>query len=293
MEEALGNVTCMGLGRMGSALARCFIRHGHKVTVWNRDPEKRKAFKGSATIAATPAEACAASGLIIISVATYDASDSFLHTDEVIEAAKGKTIVQLTSGSSPGARKGEEWARAHGIDYLDACILGYPGDVDADHGWFFFSGPKAVFDRHWPVLKTMSSSVTFLGEPVGCATALDSALLETYYMAIIGLFHAASICQAEGMELDHFFDAVADFIPWIGSTAELSRKEIAKGDYKGDEATLDVHVAAQEHIVTVSRANGLDLSVPEFVIDRCKKAIAAGYGAEEISAVYETFKKKG
>ena len=79
MEEAIGNVTCMGLGRMGSALARCFIRHGHKVTVWNRDPEKRKAFEGSAAIAATPAEACAASDLIIISVATYGASDSFLH----------------------------------------------------------------------------------------------------------------------------------------------------------------------------------------------------------------------
>jgi 3-hydroxyisobutyrate dehydrogenase-like beta-hydroxyacid dehydrogenase len=283
----------MGLGQMGSALARCFIRHGHEVTVWNRDPEKRKAFEGSAAIAATPAEASAASEVIITCVASYAASDSFLHPDEVIEAAKGKTLVQFTSGSSPDARKGQEWARAHGIDYLDACVLGYPSDVDADHGWFFFSGPKAVFEKHAPVFETMSQSVTFVGEPVGCAAALDSALLGTYYMASIGLFHAASICQSEGMELDYFFDAVADFIPLIGSTAELGRKQIAEGHYKGTEATLDVHVAAQEHIVTVSRANGIDISVPEFVIDRCKKALAAGYGAEEIAALYETFKKKG
>ena len=287
----VGKVTCMGLGLMGSALARCFVRHGHNMTVWNRQPEKRRAFEGRAKIASTPAEACAASDLIIVCVSTYDASESFLHTPEVAEAAKGKTIVQFTSGSSLDARKAEAWARGRGVHYLDACVLGYPSDVDADNGWFFFSGPRALFDKHASVLKTMSGSVTFVGEPVGCAAALDSALLETYYMATIGLLHAASICRSEGMELDHFFNAVADFVPLIGTTAEVARKQIASGNYKGAEATLDVHVAAQEHIVTVSRANGIDLSVPEFVIDRCKRAIAAGYGPHEISAVYETFRK--
>ncbi len=293
MPKAVGNVTCMGLGRMGSALARCYIRNGHKVTVWNRDPEKRRAFEGSAAIAATPAEACAASDLIIISISTYEASASFLDTAEVIEAAKGKTLVQLSSGSAPDARKGQEWARAHGIDYLDVCVLGYPSDVDADQGWFFVSGPKALFDRHAPVVTTMSPSVTFVGEPIGCAKALDSALLEVFYAALIGVFHAASICQAEGMKLDHFFTAVGEFIPWISSTAELSGKQIAEGDYTGTDATLDVHVAAQEHIVTVSRANGIDMTVPGFIIDRYKKALTAGYGAKEIAALYETFKKKG
>ena len=292
MAKAVGNVTCLGLGLMGAALARCYVRNGHNVTVWNRDPEKRKPFEGDAAVAATPAEACAASELIIISVSTYADSDSFLNVPEVLEAARGKTLVQLSSGSAPDARVGEQWAHGHGIDYLDGCVLGYPSDVDADRCWFFFSGPKALYDGHAPVIETMSPNVKFVGAPVGCAKALDSALLEVFYATFMSAFHAASICQAEGVAHDYLFESIVGILPWIGSTAELSNRQIARGDYTGAQATNDVHVAAQEHIVTVARENGLDMSVPEFILERYKLAVAQGHGGEEIAALYETFRKK-
>ena len=177
----MGRVTCLGLGLMGSAFARCFVRHGHDVTVWNRDPEKRKPFEGQAKIAASPAEAVAASEITTVCVADYEASDSFLHTDEVAAAAKNTLLCQFTSGSAPDARAGQAWANANGLDYLDCCVLGYPAEVDADAGWFFFSGPRPLFERYADVFNTMSGSVTFVGEPVGSAAALDSALLESYY----------------------------------------------------------------------------------------------------------------
>jgi 3-hydroxyisobutyrate dehydrogenase-like beta-hydroxyacid dehydrogenase len=287
----MGSVACMGLGLMGSAFARCFIRHGHDVTVWNRDPEKCKPFEGQAAIATSPAEALAASDITTICVADYAAADSFLHTDEVAAAAKNTLLCQFTSGSAPDAREGQTWARDHGLDYLDCCVLGYPAEVDADQGWFFFAGPKPLFERHADVFNTMSGSVTFVGEPVGSASALDSALLESYYMAMIGVYHAASICASEGMDLKYYFDAFTDLAPLIGISSELARKQIAAGDYSGTDATLDVHVAAQEHIVSVAEANGIDTTVPRFVIDRCRKAVAAGYGPKEISAVFETFRK--
>lgn len=289
----MGRVTCLGLGLMGSAFARCFVRHGHDVTVWNRDPEKRKPFEGQAKIAASPAEAVAASEITTVCVADYEASDSFLHTDEVAAAAKNTLLCQFTSGSAPDARAGQAWANANGLDYLDCCVLGYPAEVDADAGWFFFSGPRPLFERYADVFNTMSGSVTFVGEPVGLAAALDSALLESYYMAMIGVYHAASICDSEGMDQKYFFDAFKELAPLIAISSELARKQIAAGDYSGTDATLDVHVAAQEHIVTVAEANGIDTSVPRFVIDRCKQACAAGFGPKEIAAVFETFRKDG
>jgi len=287
----MGSVTCLGLGLMGSAFARCFIRHGHDVTVWNRDPEKRKPFEGQAKIAASVVEAVAASEITTVCVSDYEASDSFLHTDEVAEAAKNTLLCQFTSGSSPDAREGQAWANAHGLDYLDCCVLGYPAEVDADAGWFFFSGPKPLFDRYADVFNSMSGSVTFVGEAIGSAAALDSALLESYYMAMIGVYHAISICDSEGMDLKYYFDAFNEMSPLIGITSELARKQIAAGDYSGTDATLDVHVAAQEHIVSVAEANGIDTSVPRFMIDRYRQAVAAGFGSKEISATFETLKK--
>ncbi len=291
MSKAVGNVTCLGLGLMGAALARCYIRNGHNVTVWNRDPEKRKPFEGSAAIATSPAEAIAASDLVILSVSTYADSASFLDTPEAREAAGGKTIVQLSSGSAPDARWDEEWAGAHGIDYLDGCVLGYPSDVDADRCVYFFSGPQALYDRHAPVIETMSPAVKFVGEPIGCAKALDSAMLEVFYATFLGVAHAAAICQTEGVAHDHLFGGLVGILPWIGSTVELSAEQIARRDYTGAQATNDVHVAAQEHIVTVARDNGLDTAVPEFIIERYKTAVAQGHGSEEIGALYEIFRK--
>ncbi len=289
----MGSVTCLGLGLMGSAFARCFIRHGHDVTVWNRDPEKRKPFEGQAKIAVSPAEAVAASEITAVCVADYEASDSFLHTDELAATAKNTLLCQFTSGSAPDARAGQAWANARGLDYLDCCVLGYPAEVDTDAGWFFFSGPKPLFDRFADVFNTMSGSVTFVGESIGSAAALDSALLESYYMAMIGVYHAVSICDSEGMDLNYYFDAFKEMSPLIGISSELARTQIAANDYTSTDATLDVHVAAQEHIVTVAEANGIDTTVPRFVIDRCKKAVAAGFGAKEIAAVFETFRKDG
>jgi 3-hydroxyisobutyrate dehydrogenase-like beta-hydroxyacid dehydrogenase len=107
--------------------------------------------------------------------------------------------------------------------------LGYPAEVDADGGWFFFSGPKPPFDRHAEVFNSMSGSVTFVGESIGTAAALDSALLESYYMAMIGVYHPISICDSEGMDLKYYFDALNEMSPIIGISSELARKKIAAG----------------------------------------------------------------
>ena len=112
----MGSVTCLGLGLMGSAFARCFIRHGHDVTVWNRDPEKRKPFEGQAKPCGQPRR-CGSRERDHhgpASPTTRRAIPS-LHTDELAAAAKNTLLCQFTSGSAPDARAGQAWANAHGL----------------------------------------------------------------------------------------------------------------------------------------------------------------------------------
>ncbi|MFI0410587.1 NAD(P)-binding domain-containing protein [Actinomadura sp. 3N508] len=74
-------VTVIGLGPMGAAMAATFLGNGHPTTVWNRTAAKAEPLvaKG-ATLAATSADALAASELIVISQtdypAMYDSLDS-------------------------------------------------------------------------------------------------------------------------------------------------------------------------------------------------------------------------
>ncbi|MCZ6644137.1 MAG: NAD(P)-binding domain-containing protein [Gammaproteobacteria bacterium] len=58
----MSDVTVIGLGAMGSAIANAFLNAGHDVTVWNRGPEKTEPLRASgAQCADSPAEAVSAS----------------------------------------------------------------------------------------------------------------------------------------------------------------------------------------------------------------------------------------
>ena len=46
------DISIIGLGAMGSALARAQLRAGHKVTVWNRDPRKAELLVAEGALAA-------------------------------------------------------------------------------------------------------------------------------------------------------------------------------------------------------------------------------------------------
>ena len=52
------DIAFLGLGGMGSGMARSLMKHGHKVTAWNRSSEPAEAIhEQGAQVAATPAEA--------------------------------------------------------------------------------------------------------------------------------------------------------------------------------------------------------------------------------------------
>ena len=65
----MSEVTVIGLGNMGSALARVLLENGLRVTVWNRSPEKATSLvEKGAVLAPDVATAVAASPIIIICV---------------------------------------------------------------------------------------------------------------------------------------------------------------------------------------------------------------------------------
>lgn len=66
------DISVIGLGAMGSALARAQIKAGRSVTVWNRSPEKAELLVGDGAVAATTAsEAIAASPVTITYVKSH------------------------------------------------------------------------------------------------------------------------------------------------------------------------------------------------------------------------------
>lgn len=106
----MSDVAVIGLGRMGSALAKALVTSGKSVTVWNRSQGKAEALERIGALKAeTPAAAIASSSTLIVCLSDYAATSILLDEARVTDLLQGKTLIQLTSGTPKQARHLEQW----------------------------------------------------------------------------------------------------------------------------------------------------------------------------------------
>lgn len=281
-------VAVIGCGLMGSALARAFAAAGHNVVVWNRTPSKASAVGGGTIAIENLVEALSGRELVVASVSNYAAWFELVFSKEVASALAGKTLVQLTSGSPADARNGLEWAKANGVDYLDAAILAYPSFVATDYATVFYAGSRAVFDRHLATLQAIAKNSSYVDEKIGSAATLDCAILEAYYGGSLAFLHAAAMCKAEGLDPKTFFAQKNSFLGLISVTADAAQGMVERNDFSGDQCSLNTHVAAIEHIVRLSQDARMSARFPKELLENYKRALSAGLGDKELPAVFRT-----
>src|SRR4051812_23664003 len=86
-------VTVIGLGSMGTALARSFLTKGFQVTVWNRDPSKAiHLMEKGAQLAPNVTAAIEASPLLVICVSDYKATKKIFGTGEAATALQDRVL---------------------------------------------------------------------------------------------------------------------------------------------------------------------------------------------------------
>lgn len=286
MEEHMA-VAVLGAGRMGSALVRAFRAAGHGVTVWNRDPAKAAALVAvGAQPSASVDEALAAASLVVICVADYAASRELL--EPLHEKLAGKLVVQLTTGSPEEAEAFAGFLTRAGADSLDGAVMAYPKDVGQEACRILLSGDRPVHDRVEPVLGALGRPM-FVGERPGAASAMDGALLFYVHATSFAYFQSAALLMAKGYEWRGLAGQIAER-PSVVDTLGSWETAIADRSHAGSEATLDVHFAAFTGVAAAANAAGLCHPLMRAINDHFEQAISAGFGADELSAVFETFR---
>jgi 3-hydroxyisobutyrate dehydrogenase-like beta-hydroxyacid dehydrogenase len=162
------NVTVIGLGSMGRALAGAFLRAGHRTTVWNRTPEKAAPLvTEGAVLVPTVHAAVAASPLVITCLTGFD------ETREALEPAgralAGRTLVTLNSGAPAQARTTAEWATGHGARFLGGAIKNVPSTVGAPDTLLYYGGEPAAFAEHEATLRVLGGDTVHLGDEADLA----------------------------------------------------------------------------------------------------------------------------
>ncbi len=278
-------VTVIGLGLMGSALARAFLRAGHPTTVWNRSVEKADPLVAAgATHADSVADAVAASPLVIACVLEHAVLQDVLAP--AAGALAGRTLVNLTSGTPEDARATAAWVTEQGAEYLDGKILAFPSTVGQPEAFLLYSGPRNAFAAHEPTLAVLGRA-THLGADPGLAAAHDLGLLGLMYGTATGFLHSLAVLGSEGVEPRAFLPHATDLVAALPALLEDLVEQTASGEFGGREANLKMQTVFLGHMIEVSRTRGVDPAFPVYLKGLMDQAIAAGHGDDDFGRLLE------
>lgn len=286
-------VAVIGAGRMGSALATALFNKGFSTTVWNRSAAKPEPLSRlGVRVAPSVLDAVAAADVVIICITNYNNTNELLRHPELESAFRGKTLVQLTTGTPDDARQMQSWAQSLGIEYLDGAIISSPVDIGTPQSTVLYSGPEQLFNRVKPVLLAFGNNAVFVGNEIGNASAHDMVLLGFAIGSMFSLLQVFAVYEAETLPVDGFMPFIKGFMPGLEAALSGLIARVRAKDYDNTQATLDVWAACPRELTKWCRDHRVGHSLVDPQLSLMDEAIKAGKGHADFAYLYELLKRR-
>jgi 3-hydroxyisobutyrate dehydrogenase-like beta-hydroxyacid dehydrogenase len=277
----------IGLGRMGSGLARNLLTGGYSLGVYDLSPAAVARLVEVGANEATSARALAQeSDVLFTSLPLPSDVESVLlgETGCAGVLPPDATVIDVSTIDPLAARRIADAITSSGRHFL-ACPLG-KGPAQAAEGTepIFAGGPRDVFDRCRQMLEAIGTPVYYLGDvEQSTAFKLLSNLVGLTNMAVLaeGLAIGVKAGIEMGQLLDLLGDTGADSYqlrlrgPWVLHEEYAPRFSV-------DLTAKDLRLA-----VAMARAMGVEPQIGAIAFNLYSQAQAEGYGAEDAAAVFK------
>lgn len=291
MSNHTSHVSVLGLGAMGTAIARAMLRAGHDTTVWNRTASRATPVAAQgATAVASAADAFSASPLTILSLLDADAVLEVLAAAG--ESVAGRTVVDFTSTTPADATRIHDAVAALGGTPLVGAVMGTPPLIGTDDMLVLYSGARKVFDRVLPTVDALGGQSTWVGAAPSAAAVLDLGMLDIFYAGATAFLHGAALAHSDGMSATEFLGYARPMLDLVALTATELAEEIDTATYPGDDNNLRMMLRGIEHVVEASEAAGLDPSLPAVTRNLMRAAVDGGHGADGYGRLIEIIRAR-
>ena len=278
-------VAILGLGIMGSGMARRLLSANFAVTVYNRSREKSAAFVSEgAFAAATPREAASRSTVILSMVSNDDASrDIWLGDDGALAgAASGSLLIE--SSTLSGAWIHELALKASQLDcqFLDAPVTGTKPHAASGELVFLVGGSPDAVAAAQPVFSVLGRQTHHLG-PIGSGALMK--LVNNFVCGVqaASLAEALSLIDRGGLERAKALSILTSGAPGSGIVKRVADR-VTTGDFTPNFAlrwmAKDLAYALWE-----AAARKVALETAAAALSLFQRAINEGHGDEDFSAV--------
>jgi 3-hydroxyisobutyrate dehydrogenase len=286
-------VVILGLGLMGSGMAGRVLTAGFPLAVYNRNPEKTAPFaKAGAYVARTPRDAAARADIIITMLADDNASRSVWldkDTGALAAAAPGTWLVESSTASVQWIHELAAAAKQKECELLDAPVTGSKPQAAAGELLFLVGGSAEALAAVRPVLVVMSRDVVHLG-PTGSGATLK--LINNFLCGVqaASLAEAMALLNASGLDKEKSVAILTTGAPGSPLLRLLTTRAAA------NDFTPNFILRLMAKDLTYARAEGqrhnIAMNTATSAITDFEKAITAGYGEKDFSAVIPALQKK-
>jgi 3-hydroxyisobutyrate dehydrogenase-like beta-hydroxyacid dehydrogenase len=277
----MAKVGVVGLGAMGSRIARRLSDAGHELVVWNRDPVKAQPLvEAGAVAAASPADVARRVEAAITMVADPRALVDVTEGPEGVVAGVGEetTVIQMSTVGPESISRVASLLPDDAL--LDSPVLGSVSEVESGTLNVFVGGPLELAERWESLLSTLGTTLRV--GPVGAGTAAK-LVANTTLVGVIGVLgEALALADGLGLSRQAAFDVLGRTA--LASQAERRRSAVESGDYPPRFALYLARKDA-DLILEAAARTGTELRLTNAAREWLADAEEAGLGEADYSAV--------
>ena len=284
-------ISWIGVGIMGKAMVRNLMKAGYEVHIYARHPEKVADVTTEGAVPHASIAECVKASEVVITMVGFpkDVEEVYFAPGNILDsAAKGMTLIDMTTTSPTLAQRIYQEGAARGLRVLDAPVTG--GDSGARAGTLsiLVGGDQADFDACLPIFQAMGTNITYFG-PAGCGQHAKMANQIMIAGALSGVCEALTYAKAEGLDGNTLLGAVSTGA--AGSKQlDFQGKKILAGDFAPGffmkHFVKDMRLAEEE-----AENAGLDLNVLQQALSNCQSLIDRGCGDLGTQALIKFYEK--
>ena len=283
-------VGVIGLGAMGSGMARSLRRAGNQVHVFDVRAEAAQAFAQEGGVAcASPAELAAHCEVVVSVVVNAAQTESVLFgVGGCAAAMKPGSLFVMCSTVDPNWSMALETRLAEqGILYLVAPISGGAAKAASGEMTMMTSGAPAAYAVAGSLLGAMAAKVYRLGDKAGAGSKVK------IINQLLAGVHIAAAAEAMALGLREGVDAAALYEVITHSAGnswmfENRMAHVLSGDYTPLSA-VDIFVKDLGLVLDVARASKFPLPLSSTAHQMFMQASTSGFAREDDSAVIKIF----
>ncbi|KAA8550488.1 hypothetical protein F0562_002172 [Nyssa sinensis] len=286
MEE----VGFLGLGIMGKAMSMNLVRHGFKVTVWNRTLSRcDELVEHGASVAESPAAVVKKCKYTIAMLSDPFAARSVVFDKDGIlgEICSGKGYIDMSTVDTDTSSKISEAITSKGGYFLEAPVSGSKKPAEDGQLVILAAGEKALYEEAVPAFNVMGKKSFFLGQ-VGNGAKMKLVVNMIMGSMMTAFSEGLVLADRGGLNPQTLLD-VLDLGAIANPMFKLKGPTMIQNSYSPafplKHQQKDMRLA-----LALGDENAVSMPVAAAANEAFKKARSMGLGDLDFSAVYEIVK---